>query len=110
MTMPDDVRAVRLEDPDYQAALMSVMQAVHASHAKDGSYQNGFSALLVVMAMLIEREPGIDTNQHLRERCEELGRTILLQAKIFRQQHEATGERQFEQLSALIDELTPTLQ
>jgi len=108
--MPDDVRTVRLEDPNYQAALMSVMQAVHSSNARDGSYQNGFSALLVTMAMLIEREPGIETNQRLRERCEELGRTVLLQAKIFRQQHDATGERQFDELSGLIDKLMPTLQ
>jgi hypothetical protein len=108
--MPDDVRAVRLEDPNYQAALMSVIQAVHASNVRDGSYQNGFSVLLVSMAMLIEREPGIATNQQLRERCEEVGRTILLQARIFRQRYEATGERQFETLSALIDELIPTLQ
>jgi len=110
MSMPDHVRTVRLEDPNYQAALMSVMQAVHSSNTRDGSYQNGFSALLVAMAMLIEREPGIETNQRLRERCEELGRTVLLQAKIFRQQHDATGERQFDELSGLIDELMPTLQ
>ena len=108
--MPDDVRPVRLEDPNYQAALMSVAQAVHSSETRDGSYQNGFSALLVVMAMLIEREPGIETNQSLRHRCEELARTVLLQAKIFRQQHIATGERQLDQLSALIDDLVPTLQ
>ena len=108
--MPDDVRAVRLEDPNYQAALMSVMKAIHSSNTRDGSYQNGFSALLVVMAMLIEREPGIETNERLRERCEEFGRTVHLQAKIFRRQHDSTGERQFDGLSGLIDELATTLQ
>lgn len=108
--MPDDVRAIRLEDPNYQAALMSVLQAIHASNRRDGSYQNGFSALLVGMAMLLEREPGNETNQHLRERCEEFARTVLLQARLFRQQYETTGQRQFDALSTLIDEVVPTLQ
>jgi uncharacterized membrane-anchored protein len=101
--MPDDVRAVSLEDPNYQAALITVLQAVQASEARDGSYQNGFSALLVVMAMLIECEPGTHTNQQLQARCEELGRTVHLQAKLFRQQVETTGERQFDQLLAALD-------
>ncbi|MDH7639277.1 hypothetical protein [Sphingomonas oryzagri] len=104
--MPDDVRAVRLEDPN----LVSVLQAVQASHERDGSYQNGFSALLVVMAMLIEREPGSHTNQHLRARCEELGRTVHLQAKLFRQQVETTGERQFDQLLSVIEQAMATIQ
>lgn len=108
--MPDDVREVRVEDQNYQAALMSVLQVVQASEARDGSYQNGFTALLVVMAMLIEREPGQHTNQQLRARCEELGRTVHLQAKIFRQQFETAGERQFDQLLTVIERAMTTVQ
>jgi hypothetical protein len=101
--MADDVRTISFEDPDYAAAVRQVLAAVLVAQERDGGFQNGFSALLINIAMMVEREPGTLTNKQLREKCELLGRTVLAQAKMLREQHESTGKRMFDQLTAEFD-------
>lgn len=107
--MPDETKTVSLSDPNYQAATLSVLRSVLDAYDRDGSFQNGVSALLINLAMLLEREPG-RTNKEIRERCELVGRTLHQQVKMLREQYEQTGERQFDQLSVHLDQVAPTRQ
>lgn len=108
--MPDETKTVSLSDPNYQAATLGVLRSVLDAYDREGSFQNGVSALLINLAMLLEREPG-RTNKEIRERCELVGRTLNQQVKkMLREQYEQTGERQFDQLSAHLDQVAPTRQ
>lgn len=101
--MPDEPKVVSLTDPNDQAAVMDVLRSILAAYDRDHTFQNGFGALLITIAMLIEREPG-RSNADVRKRCEALGRMVHQQVMMLRERYEQTGERQFDRLSAVIDQ------
>lgn len=101
--MADDIRTVSFEDPGYAAATTEVFAAPLLAHDGDESLQNGFSALVVNLALLVERDPGANTNMDLRKKRELIGRTIFQQAKMLREQYEASGQRMFDHLPAGFD-------
>jgi hypothetical protein len=103
----DDIRTVSFQDPGYAAATSQVLAAPLLAQGRDESFQNGFSALLINLAMLVEHEPGATTNKNLREKCELIGRTIFQQVKMLRQQYEASGQRMFDHLAAGFDQRQP---
>lgn len=95
--MAVETQMVSLDNPDYRAAVETQVMSVMASSARTGDYGYAFQAAILVLSMLVERQP-LNTPKALREHTEVLGKVILNQVKVMRAQREAGEMTLLEQI------------
>jgi hypothetical protein len=84
-----DIRAVM--------ASAAMNASIEANRAEDGTAtvdpQLAEQAMALVVAMLMEADPGILTRRDMREAADRFSKIVRLQVEAFREEHERSGRR-----------------